>query len=290
MLLLEDYQCLIDEEAVLDYLVLKGHIKDKGLVTNLRQLLDELHISEYNLRYADELKDLFIDCQRCRLSKERQLELAIKYRMFISVGGELLSPDDFASNYNSRGYGEQNYRFVDPGMVIHKKQIKINELLAQIKELEAMRDAIDTSKPAEFRIEDKHIKHNFCFSNYTERFKYLTEYYGDDSDFWCGTDRKNGYWDEMAVTREAIEAQTQGQEKISWELCTGTYPYFYNFFVSELLSQERVDMLYKDFEMLKAEMPDYFAERMEDNKDDFVTVYNYLCAHHSEGAGKQNEN
>lgn len=246
-------------------------------ITDPRDVFENGQISKW--KAIDEISDK-IDLSTCNsngLKINDQIQLAEKnHLLFIGQYEEVMSPKQFAEKYTT-SYITNKYSIVEYADLRRELAKKEKALANKINILwTAANERFEDSESIEIKHEIKHINYDFNFTDWYARLQTIAQkYWGYDEDFWCGSDRENSYDDELHSLYKAIKAKEAGQSEVTLEYCTYADIKEYRFLVGELLSEERINMHYEDFEKFKKVNPESFNEYIVNNRMR-QTVYKYL--------------
>lgn len=305
-----DTKYLVDEKQYLQFVCDTGYEainrnKALGLLETEDNAKTRMQIKVLLLGVSDDVarvflavnknRDIRVDYVEREYSNEELLKFAAKHGLFIKIDGYCHSHEVATSLVElakcmHEEYGECAFKLVDVAYVMTDKYKTLKELKSNISRIwndyYSNLEATDEKLKADLKVYN--IKPDFCFSDYTRRFKSLAEVYEEGRecsravmDFWCGTDMTVGYSSELDAMYKAIKAQESDKQYIKAEVSTDYKLSVYNFLVSELLGQERVNLLHADFEHLKGKHREYF-DSLFDKDMRFKVIYSYLCKHMTE--------
>lgn len=280
-MLVNDYSkaFYIDDKVALDYLKANASIPD--------DVIDPRVACKENYALKRMLLDVItekVDVSVGGRNIEELLVLAEKYKLLFKGTSEYsvpMSPRQFAGEYNIN-YVTTNFEIVDYQDLRNDLAEKERKLADKISKLDSIHaERFEEGVEVGLRYAIKHIKPDYNFTDWDNRLQTIKEsYWGYDEDFWYGSDHENSYDDELNSLTSAIKAQKEGKEKVVLEVCTFQDIKVFEFLVSELLSQERINLHYEDFEEFKANNPESFSKYITEDKDR-NSLYEYLVAHHS---------
>ena len=223
-----------------------------------------------------------VDVTPLDIDVTKLIELAEKYHLlFKGEDTEPMSPKEFSGEYSLK-FVTSDFEVVDYGDLLYELSEKARYIDIKISRLKATHaERFESCERIGLSYKLKNIQPTFNFTTWYDRLQTIKNtYYGYDEDFWCGSDHEVSYDEELYSLEAAIEAQSEGRTKVVLEVSERNDVRTFEFLVSELLGERRVNLHYNDFEKLKRVNPESFQKYILDVKHRH-DLYNYLVAHHT---------
>lgn len=164
--------------------------------------------------------------------------------------------------------GDNSLELIDPDKLIDQYSDEIEKIKDKIESIVHRKEhASDDDKEASLpiiRIGEKWM--NGSYDNIMSYMKYYTDSYeSDDSNFWCGTDSKVGYIEELGIILASHKNLLEGKEFIVIErLNRWNEDESIKILISDILSKERLTVFYNDFKEFSIKCPNKFNKAIEE--------------------------